>query len=84
MSTSTKQREIRASLTPEEKRAIASLHRLAGRWPASLWLFSAAGSLCVMKRNLAGEPAMLPGFSGGVDPDYHMTTIDIPNDGGDW
>jgi hypothetical protein len=69
-------------LTADEKAAIAKLRRLANTWPATLWLFSGAGKLCVMRRDGNGERAATDG--GGVDPDYVITTIDIPNDGGDW
>ncbi|WP_107328101.1 hypothetical protein [Agrobacterium pusense] len=71
--------------TEEERRAIATLKRLAKRWPDSLWLFSASGSLCVMRNRQDGQRA-LSGDSGqdGADSDYCLATIDIPNDGGDW
>lgn len=71
--------------TDEERRAIATLRRLANRWPKTLWLFSASGQLNVMRLRQDGQKAM-----GGdaprdaVDPDYSLATIDIPNDGGDW
>lgn len=68
--------------TAEERRAIATLHRLAKRWPESLWLFSASGTLCVMRRRQDGERACTS--SGAADPDYVLATINIPNDGGDW
>ena len=68
--------------TEEERKAIASLKRLARRWPKSLWLFSGAGSLCVMKRRQDGERYLVEG--GGMDTDAVLATIDIPNDGGDW
>lgn len=77
-------------LTKEERNAIASLKRLAKRWPKSLWLFSASGTLNVMKCDEAGEQVMRPeyrgcaGGGGGVDSDYRVDTIEIPNDGGDW
>lgn len=71
-------------LTKEERNAIATLKRLARRWPKSLWLFSANGTLNVMKCNEAGEQAMNPGLGAGVDPDYIVDAIKIPNDGGDW
>ena len=71
-------------LTREERNAIAAFKRLAKRWPAGLWLFSAAGELCVMRRDENGEQVMRPGIGRGVDPDYHVDTIGIPNDGGDW
>lgn len=68
--------------TEEERRAIATLKRLARRWPKSLWLFSTSGSLCVMRFRQDGERARVDG--GGMDPDYCLATIDISNDGGDW
>lgn len=69
-------------LTPEERRAITTLKRLAKRWPRTLWLYSASGSLCVVRYAENGERAHKKG--GGVDPSYVADTIDIPNDGGDW
>lgn len=73
------------ALTAKEQAAIATLRRLASAWPDTLWLFSASGTLCVMRRDENGERAQTRGDAkGGVDPDYVVTTIDIPNDGGDW
>lgn len=74
-------------LTDDEKRAIAALKRLARKWPKTLWLYSASGSLNVMRCNSAGKHAVLDrGLDqhGGVDPTYSLAVIDIPNDGGDW
>lgn len=69
-------------LSPEERKAIAALKRLAKMWPASLWLFSASGSLVVMRCNEQGEHAHR---GEGIDQDYIVATIQgIPNDGGDW
>jgi hypothetical protein len=67
-------------MTREEVLAIAELKRLAKRWPQSLMLFSASGTLSVMPNN--GED----GFKGtGRDSEQVITTIHgIPNDGGDW
>lgn len=67
---------------PCEKAALAALRRLAGSWPKTLWLWSASGTLCVMRTLPDGSRAMLD--NGGVDPAYTVETIDIPNDGGDW
>ena len=69
-------------ITKEEELAIKVLKRVAKKWPKSLWLFSASGTLCVMKKNADGQTMMLPTL--GVDPDYVVDTIDIENDGGDW
>lgn len=44
-------------LTTEEKRAIASLKRLAKKWPITLWLYSGSGDLSVM-RKVDGKRAM--------------------------
>lgn len=69
--------------TPEEAKAIASLKRIAKKWPKTLWLFSASGSLNVMRCGPDGEHVMNKS-NGGVDQDYSLDTINIPNSGGDW
>lgn len=69
-------------LTKEEEKAIAALRRVAGKWPKTLMLFSANGSLYVMKLNEKGDHMDRWG-----DPDQSLcvTTISgIRNDGGDW
>lgn len=73
-------------LTVEEERAIASLQRLAKRWPKSLWLYSASGTLTVMRTAKDGTHAVEGGVEGaGIDRAYIITTIQgISNDGGDW
>jgi hypothetical protein len=73
---------IPIDLTPEEEFAITALRGLSKIWPKSLWLFSASGSLNVMKTNENGLRAINP--KGCVDQNYSIETIDIPNDGGDW
>ena len=76
------------TLTSEEKQAIASLRRLAKRWPSSLWLASMAGRLHVMSTSPDGErmyhPVNRDGSGGGLDQRYSLGVIEIPNDGGDW
>jgi hypothetical protein len=70
-------------LTVKESQAIERLKRLAKKWPSTLWLFSASGTLCVMKKGADGNAAMTD--SGGVDQDYLVDSIrGIDNDGGDW
>jgi hypothetical protein len=59
------------ALTTEEARAINSLKRLAKKWPESLRLFSAAGTLVVTKANRHGVWAIVSYLEG------------MPNDGGD-
>ena len=71
-------------LTPEESKACAALMRAAANWPPSLWLWSADGDLYVMRTNEKGERVYTRGDRGGVDPDYIVARIEIPNDGGDW
>lgn len=70
-----------AALTDDERKAIGSLRRLARRWPQTLELFSASGTLCVVR---AGDPRMDHTYPG----DRTLAVIDtidgIPNDGGDW
>ena len=66
----------------EEALAIATLNRLAKRWPKSLWLFSAAGDLHVMKYNPEGKRYMWDASHGEeVDQGAILATIKIPNDG---
>ncbi len=75
-------------VTVEEKRAIATLKRLAKRWPKTLWLASMNSSLHVMATGPTGEreyhPVTTDGSGGGLNAAYSLTTVDIPNDGGDW
>ena len=68
--------------TKTEQKAIDALERLARNWPQTLWIFSASGLLNVMRRGRDGERVYLS--TEGVDPAYSLTTVDIPNDGGDW
>ncbi len=69
-------------LTRQEKKAIEDLQDLAARWPKTLWLFSANGSLCVMKKDTEHNRVM--NARGGVDNAWWTAQIDIENDGGDW
>jgi hypothetical protein len=68
--------------TPKEIAAIKAMKTLARRWPKTLWLFSASGTLCVMRFKDDGTKAYTA--AGGVDPTYVADTIKIENDGGDW
>jgi len=69
-------------LTKDEERAISALKRVAATWPKSLWLFSASGTLCVMRSGPNSEH--IANSNGGIDPDYIVGFVNIPNDGGDW
>lgn len=69
------------NLSEEEKKAIKKLKNVAKIWPKSLWLFSASGTLCVMKKK-DGETVM--NSSGSVDDNFVVDYINIENDGGDW
>ena len=69
-------------LNQDEKATIRALKRIASRWPSSLWLFSASGRLCVMKKDDNNEIVMTS--AGGVDPSRIVCNIEIENDGGDW
>lgn len=63
------------NLTLDELSAIHALERLAKRWPQTLKLFSAAGSLIVIPNDGREQP---------WPHDYEITSIaGIPNDGGD-
>jgi hypothetical protein len=57
-------------VTDEEQKAIASLKRLAKRWPKTVSLFGWSGTLCVVKRLEDGRQGLI-------------TTVDIMCDGGD-
>lgn len=70
------------NISIEEKIAISALKRLAKKWPDTLWLFSASGTLCVMKKTEDNDHARLA--NGAVDPSFCITTISIESDGGDW
>ena len=61
--------------TYAERRAIASLERLARHWPKSLYLFSASGSLVVLKTEDVRQ--------GDFIEDRAHSIFGIPNDGGD-
>jgi hypothetical protein len=77
--------KVRWPLTKKEASAVRRLKRLAEDWPETLWLYSAGGNLHVMQTDENGDAAMGAGFRGeGVDPEYDVLTINIPNDGGDW
>lgn len=70
-------------LTREEKAAIAELKKLAQKWPDTLWLFSASGSLHVMRYDDDGNSVHKDNF--GFDPEYVVASIyGIDNDGGEW
>jgi hypothetical protein len=74
-----------APLTNAEKRAICALKRLAKRWPSSLWLFSAGGSLWVMRSGPRGEHVTTDGPDGAINSTFIVDQIDgISNDGGDF
>lgn len=64
-----------------EDAAVKALQRLARRWPETLGLFSASGTLLVVRLEEDGSfPS--PG-RWGATRDTTITEIDIPNDGGD-
>jgi hypothetical protein len=65
-----------------EKKAIEEINNLEKIWPSSLWLFSASGTLHIMKCDKNGEKVFNSG--GYVDIDYCVGEVSIMNDGGDW
>ena len=83
--------EAGTPLTKEEIKLIKSLEVLSKRWEKHgerLWLFSASGSLHVMMyagdKNPFSNKEESTTNKGGVNPENMITTINIPNDGGDW
>lgn len=72
---------LAGDLTDPELAAIASLQRLAKRWPQSLKLVSMDGNLSVIR---ADDPRMLADY-GPERQEAVIADIDgIPNDGGGW
>jgi hypothetical protein len=68
-----------APLTAEESAAIASLRRLASRWPRTLMLASMDGELVVIRN----DDARMDGSA--IDQDAIVAEIKgIPNTGGGW
>ena len=73
--------KIKAITSISEKTAIKRLKIASIDFPDTLWLFSASGTLYVMKKK-NGERVVLP--DGGMNPNYIVDVIDIESDGGDW
>jgi hypothetical protein len=72
-------------LTDDERRAIASLNRLAKRWPRTLTLVSMGGGLYVIRSDDERFHVEHDGLNGLTRADAIIDTIlGIPNDGGDW
>jgi hypothetical protein len=69
--------------TKKELEWIEDFKKLAKRCPKKLWLFSASGTLHVMKTPDDGKE-MLDGIGSSVNQDNSIDTIGISNDGGDW
>ncbi len=69
--------------TKKELEWIEDFKKLAKRCPKKIWLFSASGTLHVMKVPKDGNE-MNDGVGGGVNADNSIDTVDISNDGGDW
>jgi hypothetical protein len=70
-------------MTPDEKRVVRALQRLAKSWPPSLWLFAGSGGVHVMRKNADGSIATNP--DGGFDQSMCVEHIrGIEADGGDW
>lgn len=75
------ERQAEHKLSAQEREAIAALHSLSKKWPKSLWLFSASGSLLVMKKKKGVRATTR---HGAMDSEAAVATIDIENDGGDF
>lgn len=66
-------------LNEEERKAVASLKRLANKWPNTLWLLTNGQGLCILKADESGRPIMTE--NGDYDQDYTVACIDIHSDG---
>ena len=77
---------MKLELTQEEKRAIKALERLEEIWPDSLWLYSAGGTLWVMKKDQDEIGHFYPAYNkfDSVDSDYAIKLININNGGNGW
>jgi hypothetical protein len=66
-----------------ENQAIETLKALANRWPDTLWIFSANGTMCIMHYDANGNHGV--DAYGCMDQRYLVDTIQgIDNDGGDF
>ena len=64
------------------RRLVRRLRQIERDWPEGYWLFSASGSLHLMREKPEGRAT---GARGGMDQtDIVETFSGIPNDGGDW
>lgn len=73
---------VRMDLSPDEQKAIKKLKELEKLWPESLWLFSANGTLWIMRFNKDGSTKVKS--NGSFDQEAIVTAVNIPNDGGDF
>ena len=64
------------------RRLVRRLRQIERDWPEGYWLFSASGSLNLMREKPEGRATRA---RGGMDQtDIVETFSGIPNDGGDW
>lgn len=71
-------------LTDEERRAIASLKRLAKRWPDTLWLYAGGSPDGIAILRTGGDGERVRDSRGSIDQAYVVDSVGIPSDGGDW
>ena len=69
-----------------EEQAIATLKRIAKRWPPTLWLFAGgAGTISIMRCGPDGRRVSREVNGGtGYSPDACIDFVAIPSDGGDF
>lgn len=79
---SRQQRSQCAPATKEEFAWIKKFKTLCEKAPKSLWLFSASGTLCIMKTPADGNKNGQGTRGEGVNPDNVLDTAKILNDGG--
>ena len=64
------------------RRLVRRLRQIERDWPEGYWLFSASGTLHLMREKPDGRTT---GACGGMDRDDIVESFSgIPNDGGDW
>lgn len=80
-------RQSRSKCEPATKAELAWIEKfksICEKAPKSLWLFSASGTLCIMKTPADGNQNGCDTRGEGVNPDNCLDIAKIRNDGGDW
>ena len=69
-----------SDLTPEERKAIRAIKRIAKTWPDTLWLFADGGAILFLRTGPGGRHVV--DEHGCVDRSYEVGSVSIPAEGG--